>query len=452
MLALWLSDLGGSLHGPVVTYFYLRLGSTPMQIGILGFGMRGSTMLLSPAYGRLVDRFGIARPMLGCVLCCGCGCLLRGAAQAVWQLFAAQVLMGMGGGSQWSMVKGYVAPELDDCQRSLLVVGLRVQMTVLTLTSLLYPALDGMFLAFGLAEPLQRYRAVIGACAAFCWAGIGILLCGEGGARHVDTRVVKAVPAWKAEAGPSFAVGKCSSGFRLSVLVLGMVMCGRTMCYTLWPIFIAQRFRWEARAYAYLSFAHSLLSTAGLAMYPRAVQNHADPRWALQALAVGSLFALLGFFAQTDDQQGWPPAMAHVLLALPCLVAMGVLCSGVEAAASLFVPAAEQGWAMGSLNAAVACGALVGSLLGPALWTWSLRLGPDASWALAGGGLPFTVTGCMLLASLILLRLDSMEDATGASHSSTSDVAPDSLGAREGGDEEVEMEALNLPAPIGATP
>mmetsp|Transcript_84907 Transcript_84907/g.263719 ORF Transcript_84907/g.263719 Transcript_84907/m.263719 type:complete len:123 (-) Transcript_84907:227-595(-) len=64
---------------------------------------------------------------------------------------------------------------------------------------------------------------------------------------------------------------------------------------------------------------------------------------------------------------------------------------------------------MGVLNAAGACGALAGSLLGPALWTLSLRIGPGNLWLLAGGRLPFFVTGCLLSASLVLLRIGAAD-------------------------------------------
>merc|ERR1712008_207228 len=67
---------------------------------------------------------------------------------------------------------------MDESQRPLLVLGLRVQMTLLSLSRILYPALDSLLLWCGLTETTPRYRGEIGACAFFCWVGIFILLCG----------------------------------------------------------------------------------------------------------------------------------------------------------------------------------------------------------------------------------------------------------------------------------
>ncbi|CAK0844416.1 unnamed protein product [Prorocentrum cordatum] len=140
MLALWMSDFGGSIHGPVITFFFLELGASPFDVGVFGFCRAAGALLLSPLYGRWVDRRGLLWPLLACVGLCGLGCLVRGAATELRHLYAAQLLVGMGGGSSWSMVKGHVARHTGEAQRPVVIAGLRLQMVVLSFSKVLYPA------------------------------------------------------------------------------------------------------------------------------------------------------------------------------------------------------------------------------------------------------------------------------------------------------------------------
>src|SRR5437764_1323006 len=65
--------------------------SLPYTLTMLGFGIGGIAM------GRLVDRFGIARPVIGAVLALGLGYVAAGNATSLWQFALAHgVLIGLG--------------------------------------------------------------------------------------------------------------------------------------------------------------------------------------------------------------------------------------------------------------------------------------------------------------------------------------------------------------------
>ena len=80
ILIIWVASFGGALHASVTTFFYLELGATEIQIGLLGFIMSAGSLLLSPFFGWLLDRRGAFPPIALTAGACAVGCLVRGAA------------------------------------------------------------------------------------------------------------------------------------------------------------------------------------------------------------------------------------------------------------------------------------------------------------------------------------------------------------------------------------
>ncbi|CAE7430118.1 unnamed protein product, partial [Symbiodinium pilosum] len=235
-------------------------------------------------------------------------------------LIAAQIFMGVGGSCQWSMVKGYIASELPHSQRALLVVGLRAQMTLLTLGSFLYPVLDSSLQLVGFTDKLLRYRAEVGTCALFCWIGIVVLVAGCSKFSRQPEQS-KQLPQLEKMSGNA---SRCSANFLVAAVTLSIVSCCQSICRTLWPIYIKFHFGWEARSYSFLSSTNMLLFSVALAMYPSWTQRISQRR-ALQALAWLSLFSLVGFGVGARQPSLGLAQILHVLLSVPCLVFIGVL-------------------------------------------------------------------------------------------------------------------------------
>ena len=384
-----------------------------MDIGYLSFFMGTASMILSPVYGWMVDSRGVLKPFLLSALSCGFGCLIRAIASAPLHLIAAQIFMGVGGSCQWSMVKGFIASELPHSKRALLVVGLRAQMTLLTLGSFLYPVLDSGLQLVGFQDKLLRYRAEVGTCALFCWIGILILMagCAKGTQFHSPKQRQLEQAAGSA---------RCSVDFLVAAITLGIASCCQSACRTLWPIYIKFHFGWEARSFSLLSSINTLMFSIALAMYPSWTQR-VPQRRVLQGLAWLSLLTLTGFGVGARESS-LGPEMLHVILGVPSLVFVGVLASGLEVAASLCVPADAQGWAMGFLNSAQAAGGVAGSLLGPALWTISTREDPHPTLGFSGfllseGRLPFVLTALALVLCVLLLQCPLWQRAEHTAHS-----------------------------------
>lgn len=406
MCVIWISDFGGSLHMPVITFFLLGLGATTMDIGIFGFCRMAGAMMLSPVYGHCVDRFGIKWPLLICTSLCGIGCTVRGVAGSRWQLYLAQGIVGMGGGSSWSMVKGHIARHTSEEERPMVVAGLRLQMVVLSLSKVFYPVLDAILLnVFLLTDDLSRYRVAILTCMVFCWIGIAAIgLMPPPRSEHDDVLVefrgsdfAARIPKW------------CSARLALLATVLAVASCCVATCTILWPIFLKHRFNWSAKEYAWASSVDTLCLASALWFYPRAVRLLGGERVGGSRLAcVLTIFVVCALLIAFCLIPALVPAytsrnavLLHVLTALLASSSLGVLVPCLETLVSLKVPPAGQGGAMGAINAVASFGGLAGSLSGTALWTVSVR---DGTWPIVSDGkLPFLVMAFMLLMCLLVL-------------------------------------------------
>ena len=99
LLVVWVATLGGSLHAPVVPYFYLELKLQATDMGLLTTISSCGTLLLAPVYGWLLDRWGPYHAILFSSVMCAAGCLLRGLANSFDVLIVAATLLGLGGGN-----------------------------------------------------------------------------------------------------------------------------------------------------------------------------------------------------------------------------------------------------------------------------------------------------------------------------------------------------------------
>eukprot|EP00927_Polykrikos_kofoidii_P049390 TRINITY_DN43452_c0_g1_i1.p1 TRINITY_DN43452_c0_g1~~TRINITY_DN43452_c0_g1_i1.p1 ORF type:complete len:508 (-),score=48.49 TRINITY_DN43452_c0_g1_i1:105-1628(-) len=439
VIALWISDAGGSIHMPAIMFFTMRLGASPLDMGMFGFLMRSGSMLFSPLYGRWVDRHGIQVPLGVCLIACTIGCLIRAVATEVWHLYVGQFFMGIGGGSAWSMVKGFIARSTTAQQRPLLISGLKLQMLGLSLLKVLYPALDFVVQLLGVDDQLLRYRAVISTCMAFCAVSTIIIFLQSPsiaiesveckGRADSSSELEQVSPedevATAMPTGSRVLCQVCSAkGFFARAVALAITSCVITICQSLWPLFLVSRFGWGASQYAYLSFCDTVVTSAALGIYPRFATARLYGGGSFVASALASFAACAVFIAYCvvstcagAPGHGWLSVIAHVVFALVGFGAIGVLGPCLETLASLALPRESQGLAMGALHTAFSAGSLCGYLVGMGLWSLSLQLGSDTGLlpsglvrtALAGGGLPYAFVILLLLLVWMFFNWDTSE-------------------------------------------
>ena len=108
MLTIWVATFGSSLHGPVTTFFYLRVGASARDVGALNAIITGVAVAVAPLWGVWQDRARSARPMRAAAALCAAGCAVRGAASSVGELYAAAAVLGLGGVNLWTAVLAHV--------------------------------------------------------------------------------------------------------------------------------------------------------------------------------------------------------------------------------------------------------------------------------------------------------------------------------------------------------
>ena len=105
MVVYWAEDIGGAVSAPVIFFFYTQLGLSPTQIGNAGFVSTLGTLIASPLYGTLMDRwsgYGVVLVhragsidsklspsgwLQVSVSLCGIGCALKGLATSAEMVY-----------------------------------------------------------------------------------------------------------------------------------------------------------------------------------------------------------------------------------------------------------------------------------------------------------------------------------------------------------------------------
>ncbi len=112
VLIQWASVLGGSLHHPVMTYYFLSLGATEVDIGHIGFVRTLGFLVLAPLFGRMFDKKGPQIPILLSSLFCAIGCFILGFATNVTHLLIGSIILGFGSVEQ-SVLRFFNPPSSD---------------------------------------------------------------------------------------------------------------------------------------------------------------------------------------------------------------------------------------------------------------------------------------------------------------------------------------------------
>jgi MFS family permease len=176
MCVVWLSAFSGALQSPVVSFFLLQLGMTPVGIGRVGFITATGALFLGPIYGWLMDAQNPYAVVVLSTSLCGLGCLLRGIAVDPTMVYAAATVMMLGAPME-PMVMAYICRTQHAIDRAATVAGFLAQSSALSLVGkAAYPLWDAA-VRDGLAiqDTMLRYRLVLASCIAPCVAGFVLL-------------------------------------------------------------------------------------------------------------------------------------------------------------------------------------------------------------------------------------------------------------------------------------
>jgi DHA1 family tetracycline resistance protein-like MFS transporter len=142
--------LGFTMLIPILPYYAEHYGASPLAIGSIYSTVALCALFSSPLWGRLSDRIGRKGVLLAAQVASAAGFLLLGIGGALWVIYVARAIEGLGGGGL-GVTQAYVSDVTTPQERARAfgLVG-----ATFGIGFLIGPALSGTLVRFGFAVPL----------------------------------------------------------------------------------------------------------------------------------------------------------------------------------------------------------------------------------------------------------------------------------------------------------
>lgn len=334
---------------PVLPLYAQHFDATPLQIGWLLGIYSGMQIIFTPVLGRLSDRFG-RRPILMLSLAgTALGFVLMGVADSLLLLFIARIIAGITGGNV-SIPQAYIAdvttPETRSKWMGMIGAAFGLGFT-------LGPMIGGIMSEISYGAPFFFAAGLTTANVVLLYFILPESLTREDRAAH--------------RSAPTIEVFRHGSGlmFGLVVATYFFLITGFSIMTTLFPLFTARRFGYDALANGYLFGFIGIISVivqGGL--IGRLVRVFGETTLARVGLILTTLS--LAYLPWCNNLAG----LLLVSIGLSC--GSGFSSPPLNGLASQMIDRSWQGRAMGVLQAAGSSGRLLGPLIGGALLMWDL--------------------------------------------------------------------------------
>jgi DHA1 family tetracycline resistance protein-like MFS transporter len=359
--------IGFGIVVPVLPFYASEHGASATALGALLMAHAAAQFACAPLWGRLSDRVGRRRVMLGTIAGTAASLLLLGLAPSLAWLFVARILAG-GFAANVGVASAYIADATPPEERTRWMGMLGASFGV---GFVLGPAVGGVLSPFGYAVPMLAAAALAGA------------------------NLVHAALALREPERRERAAGAERPAARAGALRRPLVrrLCAVNLAFaaavtqleTVFAFFMRDRFGYDAAHVAGFLVAMAVLMGGIQAGGMRRLSARYRERTLVVA---GSLLLAAGFL-------GLPPARSVALLLLPlslCAVGRAILQPALMSMASLAAGARERGAVMGAFQASASLARVAGPLA--AGWLYDRALG-----------------GPFVLASLLLLLVASQARA-----------------------------------------
>ena len=142
--------LGFTMLIPILPYYAEHYGASPVAVGLIYSTVAFFALFASPLWGRLSDRIGRKGVLLAAQIASAIGFLLLGFGGALWVIYLARAIEGLGGGGL-GVTQAYVSDVTTPAERARAfgLVG-----ATFGIGFLIGPALSGVLVRFGYAVPL----------------------------------------------------------------------------------------------------------------------------------------------------------------------------------------------------------------------------------------------------------------------------------------------------------
>jgi DHA1 family tetracycline resistance protein-like MFS transporter len=142
--------LGFTMLIPILPYYAEHYGASPVAVGLIYSTVALCALFASPFWGRLSDRIGRKGVLLAAQIACAVGFVLLGVGGALWVIYVARAIEGLGGGGL-GVTQAYVSDVTtpEERARAFGLVG-----ATFGIGFLIGPALSGALVQFGYQVPL----------------------------------------------------------------------------------------------------------------------------------------------------------------------------------------------------------------------------------------------------------------------------------------------------------
>jgi DHA1 family tetracycline resistance protein-like MFS transporter len=350
-LILFVNALGSGLVLPLLPFYAIEMGASPLAIGVLIATLPFCASLSGPPLGALSDRYGRKPILVVSVAGTLAGFLLLGVAQTLPLVFLARIVDGLSAGNT-STARAAIA---DITSREARAGALGVTFAMDSLGLILGPVLGGFFSSYGLSAAVYVAAGIAGVCLLLTVFAFP------------ETRAASQASAAPAQVRlGDFVGGVGNPRTRMLVLVIFFVQLLIMMMWGTLALYARELFVFGAPEMGYLSaFAALVGITAQTGLLRLALKVARD-----KTILVVALFTM---------------AAGLVLLAasgvpLVLLVGVGLMAASFNAAmptatgfASRLSAERDQGKLMGTVTSALSLASVTGPIVGGAIFSVSMR-------------------------------------------------------------------------------
>jgi multidrug resistance protein len=367
-LTVFIDLMGFGIVIPILPLYAQDFQASPLAIGWLTGIYSGMQIIFTPILGRLSDRFGRRPVLLISIAGTAVGFALMGMAQSLTLLFIARILAGITGGNI-SIPQAYIADVTAPEKRShaMGMIG-----AAFGLGFTFGPLIGGVMSQISYGAPFFFAAALSVVNAALIYALLPESL----------SREHRAKPHEEASTAEVFRHGR-GAMFVLVVATYFFLIAGFAIMTTLFALFTAKRFGYDAHANGYLFGFVGLVSVI------------------VQGGLIGRLVKRFGEVALTRVGMILTTVSLALLPLCDNLTVLLLVCAGLSAGSGIASPPLSglasqmiernwQGRALGVMQSAGSTGRLIGPLIGGWLLMFDLEK-PVPEY----GRTPFLVGACL---------------------------------------------------------
>ena len=358
-LIVFIDLVGFGVVIPLLPYYALRFAASPLEVTTMMACYSLAQFFFSPLLGRVSDRFGRRPVLLTSLVFSVAAYLWLGFASALWMLFAARLLAGVGAGNI-AAAQAYIADVTTPENRA---KGMGMIGAAFGLGFTVGPALGGLVAgshpdAAALARP--AFIAAGLSALAFLIALVRLKESLPPEVRHASTRPGRLALAKSALRRP--ALGRLI----LLLFVAGCAFAGMETTFALWA---NASFGWGPMQVGWIFFyVGVVLAALQGGLIGRLAKRYGEAR----LVTAGSAVIALGLLGLALAQGLWAVLLASGFLA----IGMGLLNPSVTSLVSRQALADERGGIMGVSQSAASLARILGPAVAGAVFTFWGRNAP----------------------------------------------------------------------------